>query len=237
MDIVLVPGFWLDASSWEGVMPALAAAGHRVHPLTLPGLESVDADRAGITLADHVAAVVAAVDAVPAGEPVVLVAHSGGAAPVHGAIDARPDRVAHAIYVDCVPLGDGDAVNRDLPEVDGEIPLPDWSIFDDADLVGLDDDLRAAFRARAIPEPVGPAFDGLALHDDRRYDVPITVVACEFGSALIQEWIDAKHPFVAELAHVRSRAFVDLPTGHWPQFSRPADLGDALASIVAGVRA
>ena len=63
MDIILVPGFWLDASSWEEVTPALEAAGHRPHPLTLPGMQSVDADRSGIGLRDHIDAVVAAIDA------------------------------------------------------------------------------------------------------------------------------------------------------------------------------
>ena len=45
MDIILIPGFWLDASSWDKVAPALRQAGHRVQALTLPGMESKDADR------------------------------------------------------------------------------------------------------------------------------------------------------------------------------------------------
>ncbi|MFB9820956.1 alpha/beta fold hydrolase, partial [Arthrobacter ramosus] len=94
MDIIMVPGFWLDASSWSEVTPPLVAAGHTVHPLTLPGLEAVDAPRSGIGLRDHIDAVVAAVDAV--GNPVVLVGHSGGGAIIHGAVDARPDRVVRA---------------------------------------------------------------------------------------------------------------------------------------------
>src|SRR5205823_11226388 len=53
MDIILIPGFWLDASSWDEVAPALEQAGHRVRALTLPGLESADADRRGIGLRDH----------------------------------------------------------------------------------------------------------------------------------------------------------------------------------------
>ena len=76
MDIILVPGFWLDASSWEEVTPPLTAAGHKVHPLTLPGLESADAPRAGIGLRTHIDAVVAKIDSFDA--PVVLVGHSGG---------------------------------------------------------------------------------------------------------------------------------------------------------------
>jgi hypothetical protein len=27
MDIILIPGFWLDASSWDDIVPALERAG------------------------------------------------------------------------------------------------------------------------------------------------------------------------------------------------------------------
>src|SRR6266508_3202458 len=56
--IVLVPGFWLGAWAWDEVAGALRADGHDVTALTLPGLESADADRSAITLSDHVDAMV-----------------------------------------------------------------------------------------------------------------------------------------------------------------------------------
>ncbi|MFX1820613.1 alpha/beta hydrolase [Pseudarthrobacter sp. CC4] len=230
MDIILVPGFWLDASSWQEVVPALEAAGHRPHPLTLPGLESVDADRSGISLQDHIDFVVAAIDALEG--KVVLVGHSGGGAVIHGALDARPDRVERAIYVDSGPLGEGDVINNELPADGDDIPLPPWEGFDDADLIDLDDGLREAFRARAIPQPKGVAYGRQHLHDTRRYDVPATVIACEFPSSLLREWIDAGHPYVAELARVRDVEFVDLPTGHWPQFTKPAELARVILAAV-----
>lgn len=230
MDIILVPGFWLDASSWQEVVPALEAAGHRPHPLTLPGLESLDADRSGISLQDHIDFVVAAIDALEG--KVVLVGHSGGGAVIHGALDARPDRVERAIYVDSGPLGEGDVINNELPADGDDIPLPPWEGFDDADLIDLDDGLREAFRARAIPQPKGVAYGRQHLHDTRRYDVPATVISCEFPSSLLREWIDAGHPFVAELARVRDVEFVDLPTGHWPQFTKPAELARVILAAV-----
>ena len=68
MDIILIPGLWLDGSSWDQVVPILEQAGHRAHALTLPGMTSKAADRSGITLRDHLAAVVEAIDSVqPAG--------------------------------------------------------------------------------------------------------------------------------------------------------------------------
>ncbi|MET3143994.1 UNVERIFIED_ORG: pimeloyl-ACP methyl ester carboxylesterase [Arthrobacter sp. UYEF2] len=230
MDIILVPGFWLDASSWEEVTPALEAAGHTTHPLTLPGLESVDTPRAGISLQDHIAAVVNFVDRLEG--KVVLVGHSGGGAIIHAVADARPDRVARNIYVDSGPLGEGGAINDELPTDGDDVPLPPWDGFEDADLVDLTDELRASFRARAIPQPKGVAYGRQRLHDIRRYDVPATVIACEFPSSLLTEWIDTSHPFTEELARIRDIEYVDLPTGHWPQFTKPVELGQAILAAV-----
>lgn len=230
MDIILVPGFWLDASSWEEVTPPLVAAGHQVHPLTLPGLESADAPRAGIGLRTHIDAVVAKINTLDA--PVVLVGHSGGGAIIHGAVDARPGQVARAIYVDSGPLGDGGVINDELPDDGDEVPLPPWELFEDEDLTDLDEELRAMFRARAIPQPKGVAQDQQRLNDARRYDVPATVIACEFPSSMLTEMIAGGHPYVAELGRVRDVDYVDLPTGHWPQFTRPAELGAAILAAV-----
>jgi pimeloyl-ACP methyl ester carboxylesterase len=230
MDIILVPGFWLDASSWDAVTPQLIDAGHHAHPLTLPGLESVDADRSGIGLDDHIDAVIAEVDAMDG--PVVLVGHSGGGAIIHGVVDARPTRIHRAIYVDSGPLAAGAAINDALAADGDDVPLPPWDEFDDADLIGLTDDLRAQFRARAIPEPRGVAQDLQQLSDDRRFGVPATVIACEFTSAQLLDWVAAGAPPVAELALIRDVEYVDLPTGHWPQFSRPEDLGAAILAAV-----
>jgi pimeloyl-ACP methyl ester carboxylesterase len=233
MDIILIPGFWLDASSWDPVLPPLQQAGHRTHALTLPGLESRDADRSGITLRDHVDAVVAIVDALDgAGSKVVLVGHSGGGAIAHAVVDARPERIARVVYVDSWPLGEGRSINDELPVDGDEVPLPDWSLFEAEDLVDLDDALREAFRQRAIPMPVRVARDPQELSDDRRLDVPITVICCEFTSAMLREWMSGGHPSMAELAAVRDVTTVDLPTGHWPQFTRPADLAQAIVASV-----
>ncbi|MDJ0350509.1 alpha/beta hydrolase [Cryobacterium sp. PH29-G1] len=230
MDIILVPGFWLDGASWSEVTPVLEAAGHRVHALTLPGLESVTAPRAGVRLRTHIDAVVGIIDSL--NTPVVLVGHSGGGAIIHGAIDARPHRIARGIYVDSGPVADGGVINDDLTVEGDEIPLPPWEDFDDADLVGLNEELRAAFRARAVPQPRGVAYDQQILHDERRYDVPVTVIACEFAASALAGWIAQGDPHVSELARIRDVEYVDLPTGHWPQFTRPLELGAVIVSAI-----
>jgi pimeloyl-ACP methyl ester carboxylesterase len=235
MDIVLIPGLWLDGSSWDEVVPFLQQAGHNTHALTLPGMESANADRSRITLRDQVDAVVAVIDSFDSADgDIALVGHSGGGAIAHAAVDARPTRVARVVYVDSVPLGEGGVINDAFPMQKGDVPLPDWSLFDEEDLIDLDDELRTRFRERAIPAPVRVARDPQQLSDQRRYDVPISVISCEFPSAMLQELIEQGHGYVQELAKVRVVEYIDLPTGHWPQFTRPKDLSQAiLASLGA----
>jgi pimeloyl-ACP methyl ester carboxylesterase len=231
-DIILVPGLWLDGSSWERVVPTLEQAGHRTHPLTLPGLESKAADRSRITLGDHVAAVIAAIDSCGPEGTVVLVGHSVGCGIAYAAVDARPDRVARAVYVGGFPAGDGSPLVDGFPVVNGEIPLPDWSAFEEEDLGDLDDAARAEFRARAIPSPGSLTSDPQRLSDERRYDVPVTVVATEFSSDMLREWIEQGMEPVREFAKIRDVGYVDLPTGHWPQFTRPEDLARVVLDVL-----
>jgi pimeloyl-ACP methyl ester carboxylesterase len=229
-DVLLVPGFWLRAGSWDQVLPPLLAAGLRPLAITLPGLESVDADRSGIGLRTHIDALVDLIDRSDA--PVVLVGHSGAGAVVHGAVDARPDRVTRAVYVDSWPTTNGGSVNTELATDGPDVPLPQWDVFDDEDLVDLTDELRDAFRASAVPTPKGAAYDALELTDERRWDVPVTIVACEFTEAQLDGWLEGGAPWLAEVAKLRDLTVAELPTGHWPQFTRPADLGTLLAEAV-----
>jgi pimeloyl-ACP methyl ester carboxylesterase len=230
MDVILIPGFWLTGDSWGVVTQRLREVGHTVHPVTLPGMESVDADRTGITLSDNIDAVTAIIDSLPSG--VVLVGHSGGGAIASGVVDARPDAVSRVIYVDSGPLGEGDSINDELPVVDGEIPLPDWDFFEDADLTDLTDELRERFREVAIPIPARLASDMQVLTDPRRYSVPVTVICCEFPAAQLREWLDGGVPFVAELAAMKDRTLIDLPTGHWPQLTKPDELADTILAAL-----
>jgi uncharacterized damage-inducible protein DinB len=196
-------------------------------------MESREMDRSGISLRDHVDAVVAAIDAVPGDEKVVLVGHSAAAGIAHAALDARPDRVARAIYIGGFPAGRGDTVAGAFATENGEMPLPEWSQFAEEDLRDLDDEALAAFRERAIPSPANLSRDFQQLRDERRYDVPVTVIATEFSSADLQSWIEAGEPSLQELAAIRDVQYVDLPTGHWPQFTRPEDLGRAILDAMA----
>lgn len=233
MDIILIPGLWLDGSSWETVVPTLERAGHRTHALTLPGMQSKDADRSKITLRDHVEAVVAVIDSVdPADGKVLLVGHSAGGAIAHAAVDARPDRVAHVVYIGGFPVGEGDAIADGYPVENGEVPLPDWAAFEDEDLADLDDAALAEFRERAVPSPERVTRDPQQLSDESRYAVPVSVISTEFSSDMLRSWIAQGLAPVREFTKIHDVEYVDLPTGHWPQFTRPEELGLAILTMV-----
>jgi pimeloyl-ACP methyl ester carboxylesterase len=230
MHIILVPGLWLDGSSWGEVSPALEAAGHRTHALTMPGVGAPGPESAGIGMADWVAAVVAALDRLDGA--VALVGHSGGGNVVYGAVDARPDRVEHVVFLDAFPPGDGGSVSE-FPVADGVVPFPGWDFFDEPDVADLDPQTRAeaAARMKSVPERVPT--DPIRLSDERRRTVPATIVTGTVPASQIREIIAAPPPWAAELAALERLGIIELgapgdATGHWPQFSRPGAVAEAI---------
>ncbi|MFT3871384.1 MAG: alpha/beta fold hydrolase [Nocardioides sp.] len=227
MDVILVPGLWLNASTWDQVVPLLADAGHRPHPLTLPGMEAKDADRSGIALADHVGAVVQAID--DAQEPALLVGHSAGCAIAYAALDARPDRIARIVLVGGWPAANGTPLLTGLPARDGEVLMPDWAeVGEEANVVDFEPAQLTAFYDAAIPVPEAVLTTPVRLVDERRYAVPATAVCPEYTAAQLREWIDSGESAVAELTRIRDVSYVDLPGGHWPQLTQPDRLGEVI---------
>jgi pimeloyl-ACP methyl ester carboxylesterase len=142
--------------------------------------------------------------------------------------------VRHAVYVDSGPLPDGGATRPDLDPSLSEFPLPSWEEFEHSgtSLAGLDSNDLDQFRRRAVPHPAGPAREPLRLKDPARLSVPVTLVASSFRPDDICQLAAAGHPFFAELPHV-NYTISDLPTGHWPMWSRPDDLAGALIDASA----
>jgi pimeloyl-ACP methyl ester carboxylesterase len=224
--IVLVPGFWLGGWAWDEVATLLRADGHDVTALTLPGLESADADRSAITFDDHVDAICEAVEA--AGRPVVLAVHSGAGAPGYAATDRIPAQIAAMVYVDTGPAKG--ALDPDFDAV--ELPLPSHEqLAEEENLDGLSDEQLATFRRRAVPQP-GAALHGAAeLANDARLDVPSTVVCTGLTSEQYKEAITEGYAFLAGLAELRDVTYLDLPTSHWPMWSRPRELAGIIGDV------
>jgi pimeloyl-ACP methyl ester carboxylesterase len=224
--IVLVPGFWLGAWAWDEVAAALRADGHDVTALTLPGLDSVDTDRSSITMSDHVDAICEAVRA--AGGPVVLAVHSGAGASGYGASDRVPELIAAMVYVDSAP-----ATGALDPGLTGsELPLPSpEELAAEENLDGLTEEQLETFRQRAIPEPAGPVREAAELRNEARLDVPSTVICTGFPSDQIKAAAQEGQAWLGGLAELRDVTWVDLPTSHWPMWSRPQELAEILGGV------
>jgi pimeloyl-ACP methyl ester carboxylesterase len=225
--IILVPGFWLGAWAWDEVVELLRAEGHDVTAITLPGLESADADRSKITMADHVNAIVDAVRA--AGAPAVLAVHSATGFSGYAASGQVPEWIAAMVYVDTAP-GVG-ALDSDFKDV--EKPMVWRDIEAEENLDGLSEEQKETFRERAVPVPGSLLREAADLGSDARNDIPSTLICTGFTAEQYQTYA-REHPdwaFLAGIPELRNVIWVDLPTSHWPMWSRPKEL----AEIIGGV--
>jgi pimeloyl-ACP methyl ester carboxylesterase len=225
--IILVPGFWLGAWAWDEVADLLRADGHDVTALTLPGLESADADRSSIALSDHVDAIAEAVKT--AGGPVVLAVHSGTGFSGYVASDRVPEHIAAMVYVDSAP---------GIPPLDADFdgaekPLSWDELAAEENLDGLSEEQMETFRQRAVPEPGGVLRETVELTNDARRDLPTTMICTGYTSAQYQDAAKEGYAWLAGLEEVRNITWVDLPTSHWPMWSRPKELASIIGDVAA----
>jgi pimeloyl-ACP methyl ester carboxylesterase len=227
--IVLVPGFWLGAWAWDEVVAVLRADGHDAAAVTLPGLESAEADRSAVTMADHVVAICDAVSA--AGAPVVLAVHSGTGFAGYAASDRVPERIAAMVYVDSAP-GVG-AMNAGFEGVEMPLPSPE-DLAADENLDGLSEDQLETFRERAVPQPGGVLREGAELTNDARRDIPSTIICTGFPSDKLKAYAEEHNPaWLGGLTELRDVTWVDLPTSHWPMWSRPEELAEIIGDVAS----
>ena len=225
--IILVPGFWLGAWAWDEVAGALRADGHDVPALTLPGLESADADRSAITFADHVDAICDAVRA--AGAPVVLAVHSAAGFSGYAASDRIPERIAAMVYVDTAPGKGALDAGFDGPDK----PMVWEEIEAEENLDGLSDEQKETFRRRAVPEPGAMIRESAELTNDARRDIPSTMICTGFTAEQYQAYA-REHPdwaFLAGIPELRNVTWIDLRTSHWPMWSRPRELAGIIGDV------
>jgi pimeloyl-ACP methyl ester carboxylesterase len=223
--IVLVPGFWLGAWAWDEVAEALRADGHVVTAITLPGLESADADRSSITLSDHVDAICDAVTAT--GSPVVLAVHSATGFSGYVASDRIPERIAAMVYIDSAP----GIPPLDQSFSDDEKPMVWKELADEENLDGLSEEQMETFRQRAVPVPGGVLREKVELKNDTRRDIPSTLICTGYTSEQYKDAVKEGYAWLAGVPELRNVTWVDLPTSHWPMWSRPQELAAIIGDV------
>ncbi|WP_104163594.1 alpha/beta fold hydrolase [Cryobacterium sp. N22] len=234
--IILIAGHWLGAWSWDEVLEHLKTDHSRAIAITLPGLDGDDPERAAKTLDDQAAAILDVIARLRESEdqPAIIVAHSGANAPVSLVLDRHPELVHRVVWVDSGPVAPGSVYAPDLPKGVEELPLPPFDVLaQQASLEGLSPEVLERFRARAVPEP-GPVLrQPVELTNDARRTARTTLVCCSIPSAQMLELARAGHAMFAEVAKLEHLDVIDLPTGHWPMWSRPADLAKVILSAAS----
>ena len=163
-----------------------------------------------------------------AGRPVVLAVHSGSGTPGYAVTDLIPENIAAMVYVDTGP-GKGD-VDGEVTFDDLPMPAPE-ELAASENLDGISAEQLEEFQRRAVPEPGAVASGGAALVNDARLDIPSTVIATGATSDEYKDAVTKGYAFLAGLTELRDVTWVDLPTSHWPMWSRPKELAAILSDI------
>ncbi|MGW3991220.1 alpha/beta hydrolase [Streptomyces sp. NPDC004830] len=250
---IMVAGVFTGTHVWQETAARLAAAGCEALPVALTGLDAArPADPSVRTdLETHIADVLAVVDAVDAGEEIVLVGHDYGIHPALGAADRRAARIARIVYLDCGMAQNGvpalaavpdrtlraQLAERDRRTAADEVLAPptgeEWQRW--GSTAGVPDAALDRLSALAAPQPLGTLLQPLRL-SGAVAAVPVTGVLCTGNGVsvdLVQRLVDLGDPALVALAgpHI---GFFEMHTGHWPMLSCPADLADVLLRAAAG---
>jgi pimeloyl-ACP methyl ester carboxylesterase len=236
--IVLVPGAWLGAWVWERVAPELEAKGHKVYPVTLPGL----ADRADeltpeLGLTAHVNDLIQKCRKLDLRDA-VLVGHSYAGA-VIGALTRREPQLFRAqVYLDTMPLEEGKSLiegfsPKGRKKFEDAIvlskgvrvwPMPQ-PLGDQAPVEGLSADDLELLRIRGTPHPA-KTFEEVLRGNIADAPSPkchaISCVEDEKAASVEKGEFLSQHP---------DWTYHSLPICHWPMLSSPKQLASILLEI------
>ncbi|MER7745786.1 alpha/beta fold hydrolase [Streptomyces bacillaris] len=250
---ILVAGAFTGPYVWRDTAAYLAAGGADVRTVALTGLgKGAGGPAESVDLETHIADVLAVIDRAVAegGGDIVLVGHDYGIHPVLGAADRRAGAVARIVHLDSGMPRDGVPALAAVPDqrlreelaegggrrTAGELPPPardGWSRW--GSTAGVSEAALDGLTALAAPQPLGTLLQPLRL-TGAAAGVPVTGVLCTGngpGIELVQLMVDLGEPALQALADPRV-TFFELPTGHWPMLSCPAELAGVLTEAAAG---
>ena len=238
--IVLVTGAWHGGWSWRPVATRLRAAGHRVLTPTLPGMELGD-DPRGVTLTDSCDAVVDLVEREDVAD-VTLLGHSWGGYVVSGAAPRVAHRMKRTVFWSAFVPDDGESLMDAVPPHYAELFRAQAAASGEDDTVSLpfevwaggfmqdasEDAQRAVFGLLA-PQPMGTFTEAPNQKPFFDLQVPSAYIRSTEDIALPPgEWGWDRFP-----PRLHDAVVVDTPGSHEANFTRPAELADAILQAVS----
>jgi hypothetical protein len=131
------------------------------------------------------------------------------------------------VYVDSAP----GVPPLDPDFEDAEKPLSWEELSAEENLDGLSEEQMDTFRRRAVPEPGGVLRESVELTNDARLDIATTMICTGYTSEQYQEAAKESYAWLAGLNEVRNVTWVDLPTSHWPMWSKPQELAAIIGDV------
>jgi hypothetical protein len=86
-------------------------------------------------------------------------------------------------------------------------------------------------RERAIPEPAGLLKEGHEFTNDARLDIPSTFICTGYTSEEYKDAVKEGYAWLAGVPELRNLTWLDLPTSHWPMWSRPRELAAIIGDV------
>ena len=133
------------------------------------------------------------------------------------------------VYVDTAP-----GIPPQDPEFEGvEKPMVWEEIEAEENLDGLSEEQKETFRQRAVPVPGDVLRGSYEFTNDARREIPSTLICTAFTAEQYRSYA-SEHPdwaFLAGIPELRNATWIDLPTSHWPMWSRPHELAKIIGSV------
>jgi len=234
---VLIHGAWHGGWCWDGVITALAKAGHTAEAPTMPGMTPGD-DRGAVTFDDYVDAIVAVLE--KQSTPVVLVGHSSAGFLLQAAAPKAADKVKRAVFLNAFVLPDG-ACQFDLVPPDAAAGLtgaanasPDKSVPVIEDMVrgmlmgGDTKEDQDAVLARLAPQPLAIFTTRVDTKPFAALDMPKTVVFAKGDTSL------PPGAFLGMAQGLGEFDLIEIEGGHEHLVVQPEAVAAALVQAVAG---
>ena len=158
----------------------------------------------------------------------MLAVHSATGFSGYAASDRIPERIAAMVYVESAP-GKG-AMDPDFDAV--EKPSSGRRSPRKRTSTGS---ARSTWRRSDTGRPgAGRRLREDELTNDARLDVPSTVICTGYTSTSTRTAVEQGYAWLAGVPELRNVTWVDLPTSHWPMWSRPQELAAIIGDVARG---